>query len=272
MTRFAVGLLFVFVTTTTVVAADREHEQLMADIRMLHEHMMRLHLTVNGVVEALGTLSANQEALGAAMRRAFADQRLTIDSVGSVARVLREKLDETNVRIAALSQEVEALRVSIPPPAPVLTELPAGPAADQPAAAASSPAPAPAAPAVVGGSPQRLYDTAWADYAAGQWALALTGFEAYISTYPRSAMTDDAAFYIAETRFLQGDFQGAVAAYEQVVLNYPNGDKVPEAAYKRGVALDRLGEQERARESFELVVTDYPDSRMAALAQQRLGQ
>ena len=83
-------------------------------------------------------------------------------------------------------------------------------------------------------------------------------------------MTDDAAFYIGETYFLQGDFQGAVEAYEQVVSNYPNGDKVPEAAYKRGLAFDRLGEPDRARESFELVVTNYPDSRMAALAQQLL--
>ena len=121
MTRFAFGLLFVLVTTTTALAADREHEQLMADIRMLHEHTMRLHLMFNGLLEAMETLSANQEALGTAMRRSFADQRLAIDDVGSNSRVLREKLDETNVRIAALSQEIEALRVSIPPPAPVQT-------------------------------------------------------------------------------------------------------------------------------------------------------
>ncbi|MYD86856.1 MAG: tol-pal system protein YbgF [Acidobacteria bacterium] len=205
------------------------------------------------------------------MRRAFADQRLVIDNVGSNTRVLREKLDETNVRISSLSQEVEALRVSIPPMPVQTTGLPEDAETAQPDSAAAAPAaPAPAAPVVAGGSPQRLYNTAWADYASGQWALAITGFEAYVSTYPRSEMTDDAAFYIGETYFLQGDFQGAVEAYEQVVMNYPNGDKVPEAAYKRGLAFDRLGEPDRARESFDLVVTNYPDSRMAALAQQLL--
>ena len=177
------------------------------------------------------------------------------------------------MRISSLSQEVEALRVAIPPMPVQTTQLPEEAetaAPDSAASAAPAAAPAPAAPVVAGGSPQRLYNTAWADYASGQWALAVTGFEAYISTYPRSEMTDDAAFYIGETYFLQGDFQGAVGAYEQVVLNYPNGDKVPEAAYKRGLAFDRLGEPDRARESFELVVTSYPDSRMAALAQQLL--
>ena len=272
MTRIAAGLLLVLAATTTSFAADREHEQLMADIRMLHEHTMRLHLALNGIVEAIETLAANQEELGTAMRRAFADQRLLIDNVNSNARVLREKLDETNVRISSLSQEVEALRISIPPMPMQTTQLPEDSETGQPGAAAAAvpAASAPAAPVVAGGSPQRLYDTAWADYAAGQWALAVTGFEAYISTYPRSEMTDDAAFYIGETYFLQGGFQDAVQAYEQVVLNYPNGDKVPEAAYKRGLAFDRLGEPERARESFELVVTSYPDSRMAALAQQLL--
>ncbi|MCE2538928.1 MAG: tol-pal system protein YbgF [Acidobacteria bacterium] len=266
MTRIAAGLLLVLAATTTAVAADREHEQLMADIRMLHEQSMRLHLAFNGIVEAIETLAANQQELESAMRRAFADQRLVIDNVGSNTRVLREKLDETNVRISSLSQEVEALRVSIPPMPVQTTQLPEDAETAQPDSAAS----APAAPVVAGGSPQRLYNTAWADYASGQWALAVTGFEAYISTYPRSEMTDDAAFYVGETYFLQGDFQGAVEAYEQVVMNYPNGDKVPEAAYKRGVAFDRLGEPDRARESFELVVTNYPDSRMAALAQQLL--
>lgn len=271
MTRIAAGLLLVLSATTTAVAADREHEQLMADIRMLHEQTMRLHLAFNGIVEAIETLAANQERLETSMRRAFADQRLVIDNVGSNTRVLREKLDETNVRISSLSQEVEALRVSIPLLPIQTTGLPEDSETAPPAAAASAPAaPAPAAPVVAGSSPQRLYNTAWADYASGQWALAVTGFEAYISTYPRSEMTDDAAFYIGETHFLQGGFQDAVEAYEQVVLNYPNGDKVPEAAYKRGVAFDRLGEPERARESFELVVTNYPDSRMAALAQQLL--
>ena len=271
MTRFVIGLLFVLMSTTPVVAADREHEQLMADIRMLHEHTMRLHLMINGIMDAMETLSANQDALGTAMRRAFADQRLTIENVGSTARVLREKLDETNVRIAALSQEIEALRVSIPPLAPVLTTDAEAPAGSGSGTAAPDAAPAPpAALPAPGGSPQRLYDTAWADYAAGQWDLAITGFETYIATYPRSEMSDDAAFYIAEVHFLQGAFPGAVDAYDRVVANYPAGDKVPEAAYKRGVALDRLGAPERARESFELVIADFPDNRMAALARQQI--
>ena len=120
-----------------------------------------------------------------------------------------------------------------------------------------------------------MYDTAWSDYTSGQWSLAIQGFEAYIKSFPRSELTDDASFYIGQTHFAEGSFDEAVAAFEQVLLNYPDGDIVPEASYKRGLALDRLGQTDRARQAFERVVENYSEHMMATLAQQaldRLGQ
>ena len=45
-------------------------------------------------------------------RKAFADQKLLVDTISSDLRVVREKVDDTNVRISSLSQEVEALRLA----------------------------------------------------------------------------------------------------------------------------------------------------------------
>ena len=121
-----------------------------------------------------------------------------------------------------------------------------------------------------GVSPQRLYDTAWADYTTGQWALAIQGFEVYISSFPRSELADDAQFYIGNTHYADGQYRAAAEAFEQVVLHYADGDQVAEALYKRGLALDRLGEPDLARQAFELVVQNYPEDNMANLAQQFL--
>ena len=140
--------------------------------------------------------------------------------------------------------------------------IPAGPAAALPVA--------PPAPVNPGISPQRLYDNAWADYTTGQWALAITGFEYYITAFPRSALADDAQFYIGQTYYNDGRFEDAVAAFDEVILNYPDGNAVPEAYYKRGLSLDRLSETDRARESFETVIANYPDSPMATMATQAL--
>ena len=64
-----------------------------------------------------------------------------------------------------------------------------------PAAAPTPTAPPPPAPPPrrrVGASPQKLFDAALADYDAGQYDLAIIGFEAYIRDFPKSDMADDA--------------------------------------------------------------------------------
>ncbi len=262
----ALGVVVLWIAGGPVSAADRAHEQVMADIRMLEAQLLqnqRMLTALHGAIESLNaTLASHRDE----MRRALADQQLATGSIAAGVRVVREKLDESNVRVASLSQEVEALRLVIPPMPPAMTSLvdpDTGLPLDPPAGLAPAPIPA-------GVSPQRMYDTAWADYTNGQWALAIQGFEAYISTFPRSELTDDAAFYIGQTHFAEGRFPEAVEAFEAVLLDYPAGDVVPEASYKLGLALDRLGETERARAAFEVVVGDHPESNMAALAQQAL--
>ena len=251
-----------------VLGADREHQQIMADIRMLQEQTSRLELLMASLDETLQKLSVRMDEQDETNRRAFTNQQLAVDDVGDGVRILRERFDETNVRISSLSQEIEALRETIPPARPAYTRLLIDPETGLPLdAPPPASAPAPTGPGV---SPQRMYDTAWADYTNGQWELAIQGFEAYIKTFPGSELADDAQFYIGQTFYAYGAFEESVDAFEQVLLAYPDGDVVPDASYKRGLALDRLGETERAQQAFELVVQNHPESTMAALAQQAL--
>lgn len=250
---------------------NRERQQLMADLRMLYEQTMRLQLQISALDESLQGLTTQLATQAEETVRAFADQRLLVDGVAGDVKILREKIDDTNVRISSMSQEVEALRVAIPQMSIPVTQLLIDPETGLPLETLdNSVEPPPAAPVTAGVSPRRMYDTAWADYTNGQWVLAVEGFEAYLKTFPRSELADDAQFYIGQTYYADGQFRQAATAYEQVLLTYPDGDVVPEASYKRGLALDRLGETDRARQAFELVSTSYPDSTMATLAEQAL--
>lgn len=251
------------------LGADREHQQIMADIRMLQEQTARLELLMTSLTDALQQIAGKMDEQANTFRRSLTDQQIAVGEVADGVRIMRERFDETNVRIASLFQEIEALRVAIPPAAPAYTTLATDP---ETGLALDQPPPPAAAPSTIGPgvSPQRMYDTAWADYTNGQWALAIQGFEAYIKTFPRSELADDAQFYIGQTYYADGAFQESVSAFEQVLLTYPDGNVVPDASYKRGLALDRLGETERAQQAFELVVKNYPDSTMATLAQQAL--
>ena len=265
-----IGWVIALLVVAPVRGADREHQQMMADIRMLQEQTVRLALMLGILDETLQTLLTTLDAQAQDTRRAFADQKLLVDNLAGGVRIVREKVDETNVRVSSVAQEVEALRLAIPPRTSQLTQLAVDPETGLPTAQTLVPASVAVAPVNPGVSPQRLYDTAWADYTTGQWTLAIQGFEVYISSFPRSELADDAQFYIGNTHYADGQYRAAAEAFEQVVLHYADGDQVAEALYKRGLALDRLGEPDLARQAFELVVQNYPEDNMANLAQQWL--
>jgi tol-pal system protein YbgF len=256
-------------------AANREHEQILADIRMLQEQNQRLQLALVTLAEALKAVTAKIDESNAATRKGFADQKLLSDTVAGDLRVLREKLDETNVRLTSLSQDVDGLREIIPQaaPMPVAPVDPSDPNAAASAPGATPPGtspPPPAAPVGTGMTPRRLYDTAYADYTAGQWSLAVQGFETYLKTYPKSELADDAQYYVGESFSGDSKFREAVAAYERVIRDYPQSDILPEAWYKVGNTYERLGQPDRARTAYETAVKLFPETDAGRLSKQRL--
>jgi tol-pal system protein YbgF len=251
------------------MAQSREQRQLMADIRMLQEQTQELAIAVASLTqtlqESLRAVNTRIDENNIATRRALADQKVSIDELGKDTRAVRERVDDTNVRVSNIREELEALRsaVATPPPAPAPTPVDG-------ADPTTTPAPPPPSPSTAGLSPTRMFETARADYAAGQWSLALTGFEAFLKTFPRSDMADDAQFFIGETHFAQNRWGDAVAAYNQVIQKYASANAVPDAYYKRGLALERLGQLDAAQESWDAAVKNFPDSDAGRLAKQNL--
>ena len=264
--RLALGFLGAALTVAPAWGQNREHQQLASEIRMLQEQDARLQLMLTALDQTLQAILTRLDEQGDDVRRGFANQQLQVDSVATGVRVVREKVDENNVRVSSLAQEVEALRMAMPMLGGPLTDLEVDPETGLPVnpAFASSPIVNP------GVSPQRLYDTAYGDYTTSQYALSIQGFEQFISTFPRSEMADDALFFIGQNYYADGRFREAAEAYEQVAVRYPAGDAVAEALYKRGLALERLDQIDLARETFQTVVREHPDDNMANLAQQAL--
>jgi tol-pal system protein YbgF len=268
-------------TTVPLSAANREHQQLMADIRMLQEQNAQLQQVLAAVTDSLRTVTAKLDEQSTVDRRTAADQKLQVDSVAGDVRVVRERLDDTNVRLSSLAQEIDALRQSIPkyPPPGWVDPTAAGvPPVAGPPGTPTDPgvpgdpaaAPPPVVPSTAGLSPQRMFDEAKGDYAVGHWALALAGFDTLIKTFPRSDLAPEAQYYIGETHMLEGKNDRAAAAYAALIASYASSPLVPSAYYKQGIALYRLGQVERAIASWEHCVNTYPDSEASRLARQSL--
>jgi tol-pal system protein YbgF len=267
--------LAALVVAAPAAAANKEQKQLMADIRMLQEQAQQLQNLLGTLNESLKAATARidvriDEQANAA-RKAFADQKLSLDNLTNDLRVVREKVDDNNVRVSSLTQELDALRQAVQQPSAPRTTTTEPDTAGAGTALAAGATPA-APPVAVGTSPQRLWDMAYADYTSGQWDLAIQGFDSYIRNFPKSDMADDAQVLVGNSRLNDGKYDKAVEAYDTAIRNFPNGNAVPEAYFKKGLALQHLGQRDQAREAFEYAVKTYPDSDAGRLAKQQLGK
>jgi tol-pal system protein YbgF len=272
--RLSAALLSFTLAATLVVpaeAADRETRQMMADIRILQEQSQQLQNLLGALNESIKAVNARIDEQTNASRRSLADQKLVIDAMTVDLRVVREKVDDSNVRVASLSQEVDALRQSV-----MAAAVPRPFGADgDPSSAAATPAdgPAAAAPsgaAALGASPQKLFEAARADYFAGQFDLAVLGFDAFLKTFPQAPQAADAQYHIGQAYLQNGAYDKAIEAYDAVIRAYPKSNVVPDAYVKKGTALKTRGDDEQARAAFQFVVDKYPDTTAASIAQQRL--
>ena len=268
--------VLVLVLASSAEAQSRREMQMMADIRMLQEQTQLLQQQLTSAIEQLSatlkTINGRVEEQAVATRKSFADQKLGLDQFGTDLRVVRERIDENTVRITALAQEVEALRLAIPqsPSTPVMPPADPGTPGTGTTPDPAAPAPPPSVALAPGMSPQRLYNMSLADFTAGQWALCIEGFNMYLRNFARTDLGDDAQWYVGECYQSDGKFNEAIEAYNRVIANYPKGDRVPDAYYKRGIALSAIGQTDRARESFETLMKLYPEIDLARLAKQQV--
>ncbi len=215
--------------------------------------------------------------------------------MGGDIRVVRERVDDTNVRITSLSQEVEALReaVSAMPAMTAPTDRPtaaglarrSGESGDpwrrQCAGAPARRRPAPAPPAPAAWRPRRRprrpvrrpASTTWrgptTPPAATTWRSRAS--PATCARSRKSEFADNAQYYIGESYFQRGRLAEAVEAFARVISTYPHSDVVGQAYYKRGLSYERLNQPDRAREPTTTTsIKTAADSDAGRLAKQRL--
>jgi len=274
MTGVILGAALTVGLAVPAAAADKETRQMMADIRILQEQSQQLQNLIAAMTDALKAVNARIDEQTGTNRKSFADQKLVIDTLSNDLRVVREKVDDSNVRVGSLGQELDALRQSVTalgtPRAAAPEADPATTGAADPGAAPPPVAASPTGAAAVGASPQKLLDSALADYYAGQYDLSILGFESYVKTFPQSPQASFAQLHVGNSQMQLGHYEPAIAAFDTVIRNYPRSNEVPDAYVRKGTALKTLRQTDKAREAFEFVIKNYPDSVAATVAQQRL--
>ena len=250
---------------------SKEYLQLLAEIRMLQEQNAQLTQLFSSLKEDLQKFSTKLDEQAQTNRKGLADQTLAVNNIGDTVRVLREKADDTNVRISTVAQEIQALRQAIassPAPAATVTVQTPGDPGSPPAG--SQPAAPPTVP--IGVSPQRMFESAYDDFTSNRYETAIKGFELFIQTFPRLPQAAAAQFNIGSSYYNMGNrWNEALAAFQLVTTQYPQDAEMnPQAYYKIGQTYEQLKQVDNAKKAYQTVVDKYPASFQASQASQAL--
>ena len=229
------------------------------DIDALHDQIADVQRQT-ALLQQQGSSKQEVAGLGATIQRqteallkAEADMRLDINSLSAQIAQLQDKLEDTNYRLAQVSQQIAATNQDLK-------------AARTPPAAPGAPAEAATATA----DPETLYQTSYSDYLRGNYDLAMLGFKQYLEAFPETDLADNAIYWIGECSYRQQKYVEAIAEYDRVLREYPRSDKTASAQLKKGFSLLELGQKKEGTAQLQNVAKTFPSSDEANLAKQRL--
>ncbi|MBI5042709.1 MAG: tol-pal system protein YbgF [Nitrospirae bacterium] len=201
------------------------------------------------------------------LHRIIADLGVKIDQLSTDIQLIQGKLEENNHRISELAQRLDDQAYKI-------KELSAKVAAAEGKPSASEKAAAPPAPqekGKTGQNPSDVYNRAYQDYVNGNYDLALTGFQAYLTEFPDATLASNAQYWIGECYYGKGEYKKAIEALDKVSVNYPKSEKIAASLLKAGFAYLELKDKAKAKTYLKKVVDQFPNTKEASLAKGKLG-
>lgn len=106
----------------------------------------------------------------------------------------------------------------------------------------------------------------------GKYTEAASGFKQFLTTFPTSALADNAQYWLGEAHYVTKQYPDALRDFRTVVEKYPDSRKIPDALLKIGYCNYELKNWAEARASLDQVVKQYAETTAARLAGQRLSK
>ena len=232
--------------------ANKDIERLQVQVASLQSQLTSMERVAEDTLRELKRLNESLAEQNAFLRKSVQDRRLQDDQIATSLREMGERVSE-------IAEQVQGLQARDSAPPAVAPAVPVGEADPAPRAAA------PAAPA-----PRELYSQAYADYARGNFDLAIQQYEQYLAAYPETDLSDNAQYWIGECLYSQQKYTEALAAWDELFRRFPGSDKLPDARYKKGAALERLGRRSQALIEYRAVANRYPNSEAGRKAREKI--
>ena len=108
---------------------------------------------------------------------------------------------------------------------------------------------------------QAVYSQAFDALKAGRYSVAITGFKDFLTTYPKSALADNAQYWLGEAYYVTHDYDAAAGAFRTVIAQWPDSRKAPDAMLKLGYTQFEQKQYPAARATLDEVTKSFPGRR-----------
>jgi len=119
-------------------------------------------------------------------------------------------------------------------------------------------------------SEKQAYEAALNQFKLGNYQLAITSFQSFMTNFSSSELVPSAQYWIGNAHYAMRDYKSAIAAQQRVVKLWPENSKAPDALLNIASSQSELGQSNAARETLRALVKKYPSSSAAEQAKQRL--
>jgi len=99
---------------------------------------------------------------------------------------------------------------------------------------------------------------------------AIDGFSAFLYLFPQSNYASNAQYWLSESIYALGDYQGSMINFAKVVQKYPNSSKIADAKLKIGYCYYSIKKWKEARFIFKGILKDYPNTSLAQIAKKKI--
>src|SRR5271165_5159848 len=234
---FAPAVLALFLVAQLVAGPARaalfDDDEARHRIDVLKGRVDQLESSLN---QRLGALESTVKSQGLVdMLHDIEDIKADVAKLRGQYEVLTYELDQAQKRQRDLYLDLDGrlrkLEGTAGAAAPAANAAPAGTDSGAAAGATGGVAPPARSPPVAAdiATEQRAYDAALDQFKSGNFAAAVTSFQAFARTYPRSPLAPSAIYWTGNAQYAQRDFRGAIATQRQLLATYPDCQKVPDA-------------------------------------------
>jgi len=248
------ALLIVFAAGPAYPQKNKEMLQLQADMIELQQRVKQVQTTldqnnatvkglvekmadqVNTVIVGMTSLNQNINSMKTQSDTTARDMRTILTSLNSTLTELQEGMSAVRSQISSVSRELTTMKTTAEPLA----------------------------------GPNDLWRTSYVDYSVGNWDLAISGLQEFLSKYANDPRAAEAHLFIGDALTAQKKYDAAVTEYDFVLQKYPESDKTRAALLKKGLALAETNQPQQAIATLNEVVKRFPNTSEATSATSKL--